>query len=107
MHLAGEPDAAHLPALHGAARQHPANGRHGRVPPVLGTLLRPQRVLHVHLFVRRRKARAYAAALIHKKRARAAGADIDSQPHDLPWCHTAARRGVPQLRSAMTYTEPC
>ena len=82
MHLAGEADAAHLRALHAAACQHTADGDDGSVPPVLGSLLRPERALHVHLFVRRREARADAAALIHKKRARAAGTDIDSQPHD-------------------------
>ena len=62
-------------------RQHAADGFHGGVPPVLGTLLGPQRALHAHLLVGGRETRADGAALIHQKRARAAGADIDSEPH--------------------------
>ena len=62
-------------------RQHAADGGDGGVPPVLGALFGPKRALHAHLFVGSRETRADAAAFIHQEGARAAGADIDSEPH--------------------------
>ncbi len=51
------------------------------VPPILGTLFGPQRALHAHLFVRSRESCADGAAIIHQEGARAAGANVDTQPH--------------------------
>ena len=76
-----------------------ADGLDGGVPPVLGALLGPQRALHAHVFVRRGAARADGAALIHQQRARAAGADIDAQPH-------RTHRGIIQVGSSMPASFP-
>ena len=54
VHLAGEPDAANVVTGRARLRQHAANGLLRRLPPVLGTLLGPQRPLHAHFFVRLR-----------------------------------------------------
>ena len=81
MHLAGEADALDLAAGDARGGEHAADGIDGRVPPVFGALLGPQRALHAHVFVRRGVACADSAALIHQEGARASGADIDAQPH--------------------------
>ena len=64
----------------GDYRKQP-DGIHGRIPPVFGALLGPQRPLHAHILMRRGVPRAHVAALIHQERARTASADIDAQPH--------------------------
>ena len=47
----------HSRAADAGLRQHAANGVHRGVPPVLGTLLGPQRPRHRHVFVKRRCSR--------------------------------------------------
>ena len=52
VHLAGESDAVDVTAGDARGGKHGANGDDGRVPPVLGTLLRPEGPLHADVFVR-------------------------------------------------------
>ena len=78
VHLTGKPDGLHRGAAHAGLGQHAAYRLHHRFPPVLGALLRPLRMRHLDVFVERGVPRADPAALIHQKRARTAGANVDA-----------------------------
>src|ERR1019366_2599008 len=100
VHLAGKTDAAHLGAGNTGFGQRAAYGDAGGVPPILGTLLGPQRALHPDIFMDRRETRGDAALRVYHQRARAARAYIDSHPHDrllAPVAHALACRGELQF----------
>ena len=78
MHLTGQAHAADLISADPGRGQDALDRLLCRLPPVLGALLGPQRLLHAHVFVRRREAGLDRSLFIHQQCACAAGSDVDA-----------------------------
>ena len=85
MHLAGHSDAADIIAARASFLEHASDRLDRGVRPIFRPLLRPQRLLHSHVFMRSGDRRDFSAARVDQQSARSARANVDSHPIHSFW----------------------